>query len=117
MQCIETFPASNRCIAAAFHYYATDGQWTRCRCDVQDAESGLCRAHLVQRGEPMNADLIRELRATIRIHEGPFDRGGCEGECVNCDLLRRCLAALLQSSPLNPQEFDGKSVWDPARQK
>lgn len=55
--------------------------------------------------------LISELRATIRIHEQPHDVGGCEGECVNCDLLRRCLALLVtDASPQPPQGPCGKQI-------
>lgn len=36
----------------------------------------------------------RELAATIRIHERPYEEGGCKGHCVTCDLLRASLAAI-----------------------
>ncbi len=40
------------------------------------------------------AALRAELEDLLRVHNRPYEEGGCQGECVTCQLLRDLLPLL-----------------------
>jgi hypothetical protein len=79
--------------------------------DSQPAQVAQPSNHPVFVAGPADAgsheQIMERIAVLIKLHDRPYDAGGCEGQCVTCDALRDALSALQAASasaPAAPRE-------------